>query len=114
CQYCIHLVERFAARFPNTKDIIKFVNCLIPKLHLQGHKDDCQYRYSLNYTPGVGRTHGEAIEAGWAESNQTGGSTKEMNEGHREDTLSDFDGDANFLKMQQMSAYTFPAIYCID
>ncbi|TDL17558.1 hypothetical protein BD410DRAFT_843487 [Rickenella mellea] len=104
CQYCINLVKRFAERFPNRADIIKFVKCLVPKLHLQGHKDDCQYRYSLNYTPGVGRTHGEGIESGWAESNQAGGSTKEMNHGHWHDTLNDFHGDWNWVKMQNIGS----------
>jgi len=79
------------------------MRCWVPSLHILGHNEDCQIRYSLAYAEGVGRTHGEGIETCWAEQNQTGGMTKEMNAGHRHDTLNDFSGDWNWQKTQQMS-----------
>ena len=41
----------------------------IPKFHLPAHGSSCHTRYSFNYRPGVGRTHRENIESGWAHTN---------------------------------------------
>ena len=98
CQYGINLKERFTKFFPFSLFILDRVTGLVPKLHIQGHKEECQYRWSLNYTPGVGRTDGERIEGGWSEAKQAGGMTKEMNTGHRHDTLSDFQNHWNWIK----------------
>ena len=76
---------------------------LVPKLHLQGHTEDCQYRWSLNFTRWMGRTDGEHIEGGWSEAKQAGGMTKEMNTGHRQDTLSDFQNNWNWVKATKIS-----------
>ena len=76
---------------------------LVGKLHLRGHKEDCQYRFSLNYSDCCARTAGEAIEGSWRESKQAGASTQEMNPGHRHDTLTDFHNDWNFKKVLGLS-----------
>ncbi|KAF9063992.1 hypothetical protein BDP27DRAFT_1231225 [Rhodocollybia butyracea] len=55
---------------------------LIPKLHLKGHKSDCKYCYSLNYTDCCCQTNGEAIKCAWAENKPIGSSSKEMNHSH--------------------------------
>ena len=109
CQYGINIVERFQKNFPDLADVVGRIEFLVPKLHLQAHKDDCQYRYSLNFTKNVGRTHGEGIETGWVARNEEGGSTKEMNHGHRHNTLDDHSGDWNWTKVQCMctSFFTF-------
>ena len=83
CQYENKIEERFAKNFPDLVDVVSQIEFLVPKLHLHGHKDDCQYCYSLNFTDNAGRTHGEGIETGWAVRNEEGGSTKETNHGHR-------------------------------
>ncbi|KAJ7479061.1 hypothetical protein FB451DRAFT_1031983 [Mycena latifolia] len=75
---------------------------LVPKMHLQGHKDDCRYHWSLNWTKWMDRTDGERIEGNWAEAKQAGGMTKEMNAGHRHDTLNDFFNDWNWIKVQNL------------
>jgi hypothetical protein len=51
----------------------------------------------------MGRTDGERIEGGWSEAKQAGGMTKEMNSGHRHDTLTDFQNDWNWVKTQNLS-----------
>ncbi|EJD42016.1 hypothetical protein AURDEDRAFT_68052, partial [Auricularia subglabra TFB-10046 SS5] len=53
CQYGVKLVSRFSksALLPR----IEKLKVLIPKLHLQGHKENCRYLYSLNYTRYCGR-----------------------------------------------------------
>jgi hypothetical protein len=112
CQYSINLKERFATSFPSLLFILDRISKLIPKLHIQGHKEECQYRWSLNYTPGVGRTDGERIEGGWSEAKQAGGMTKEMNTGHRHDTLSDFQNHWNWIKATDIG--TFLCIYSVN
>ena len=102
CQYEKKFETRVQKNFPSLLDDISELRFWIPSMHVIGHNEDCQYRYALAYAPGVGRTHGEGIETCWAEQNQTGGMTKEMNHGHRHDTLDDFSGDWNWLKTQQM------------
>ncbi|KAF8874974.1 hypothetical protein BD779DRAFT_1613491 [Infundibulicybe gibba] len=72
---------------------------LIPKFHLPAHRQICQTTYSFNYTPGVGRTDGEAPERGWAAINPAANSTKEMGPGSRQDTLNDHFGDYNWRKV---------------
>ena len=100
CQYYIHLKKRFESNFPDLADVIDIIHLLVPKKHLDGHKDDCKYRFSLNYTEGVGRSHGEGIEASWAESKQSGGSTRQMNHGHRHDTINDLHNYWNWNKLR--------------
>jgi len=99
CQYGINFVPRMEARFPHLKGRLHRVVFLVPKMHLYGHKEDCQYLYSFNFTPGVGRTEGETPERGWAIVNLHAGSTFEMNGGHRHDSLNTELTDMNFKKM---------------
>ncbi|KDR71018.1 hypothetical protein GALMADRAFT_15660, partial [Galerina marginata CBS 339.88] len=103
CQFCINLKERFAQAFPTVSDIVNRIRHFVPKLHIQGHKDDCQYRWSLNFSRWTGRTDGERIESSWTEAKQAGGMTKEMNTGHRHDTLTDFQNDWNWVKAQKLA-----------
>lgn len=71
---------------------------LVPKFHLPAHIKPCRTRFSFNYTPGVGRTDGEAPERGWAEVNPLAASTREMGPGARRDTLDSHFGDYNWRK----------------
>ncbi|KAK7056512.1 hypothetical protein VNI00_003068 [Paramarasmius palmivorus] len=108
CLYSICLLSRFNANFQGTKYFEKLKGVIggilhrVPKMHLQGHIADCQYRWSLNYTPCMGRTCGEGIEGSWAEAKQAGGMTKEMNAGHCADTLTALQNDWNLVKMQKL------------
>ncbi|KAI6119465.1 hypothetical protein EV401DRAFT_2071463 [Pisolithus croceorrhizus] len=54
----------------------KHVSFFVPKFHLPAHIMPCQWKYSFNWTCGVGRTDGEAPERGWAHINPVGSSTK--------------------------------------
>ncbi|KAF8520555.1 hypothetical protein JB92DRAFT_2786172 [Gautieria morchelliformis] len=102
CQYMVHLVTRFRQHFPTLVPVVFRMTALIPKMHLAGHKLDCGYRWSLKFTYGMGRTCGELIETVWSELNQANGSVKEMNHGHRHDTLDDLYSDWNWSKVQNM------------
>ena len=110
CQYERNVGKRFDKHFSDLSDVVRNIRYWIPQLHIHGHNDDCQYQYSLSFAEGVGQTHGEGIETCWAEQNQTGGMVKEMNKGHRHDTLVNFSSDWNWLKIQQMG--TFPNNRC--
>ncbi|KAF7969559.1 hypothetical protein HWV62_26913 [Athelia sp. TMB] len=107
CQYGINLVERFRKSFPGLVGTAEKLVLLVGKMHLRGHKEDCQYRFSLNYTDCCGHTAGEAIEGSWAEAKQAGTSTKEMNPGHRHDTLTDYQNDWNHGKVQGLTDYLY-------
>ncbi|KAG1792867.1 hypothetical protein EV424DRAFT_1475732 [Suillus variegatus] len=83
-------------RFNQDGKVIKF---FVPKFHLAAHIEVCQTEFSFNWTPGVGRTDGEAPERGWANMNRVASSTKEMGPGSRRDTLNDHFGDSNWKKI---------------
>ncbi|EMD32303.1 hypothetical protein CERSUDRAFT_58774 [Gelatoporia subvermispora B] len=72
-----------------TKQQDLVIRPLIPKAHIEGHRPSCRTAYSFNLTPGVGRTHGESIEAEWAHSGGTTSSTREMGPAARHAALDD-------------------------
>ncbi|KLO04261.1 hypothetical protein SCHPADRAFT_840849 [Schizopora paradoxa] len=96
CQYSKKVSSRFRTYFPECEETVSNIRFYVPKLHGHGHTEDCQYLFSLDYASNIGRTHGERIESGWAEGNQAGPSTREMNAGHRHETLSCYYNDWNF------------------
>ncbi|KAG2130740.1 hypothetical protein DEU56DRAFT_740592, partial [Suillus clintonianus] len=83
----------------------KKFNFFIPKFHLAAHIKACQTKFSFNWTPGVGRTDGEAPERGWANINRVATSTKEMGPGARREILDDFFGDSNWKKTTVLGLY---------
>ncbi|PBK60419.1 hypothetical protein ARMSODRAFT_841030, partial [Armillaria solidipes] len=100
CQYHAKLHQCFKANFINVADIIDIILCLVPKMHLDRHIERCKYKFSLNYTKGMARSHGEGIEQSWAETKQSGGSTRQMNHSHRHDKLNDFHNFWNWVKAE--------------
>lgn len=100
CQFHRRIKDRFRTRFPDIAlDHFKKVKYVIPKMHALAHVEDCQYLYSLNFTPGSGRTDGEAPERNWAALNPLSMSTREMNSAHRHEVLEDHMNEINFKKM---------------
>ncbi|KAG1823160.1 hypothetical protein DFJ58DRAFT_720087 [Suillus subalutaceus] len=65
----------------------KKITFFVPKFHLPAHIQQCQTRFLFNFSPGIGRTDGEALD------------TKEMGPGARRDTLGGFFGDWNWRKI---------------
>ncbi|KAF8955769.1 hypothetical protein BDZ97DRAFT_1709000 [Flammula alnicola] len=104
CAYCVKIVGRFTKNFHDLLDSIKKIRWLIPLVHVQNHKDNCTYFFSSAYMENVGHFHGETAEHAWPELNQLGAQTRQMNNGHRQDTLIDHHGDWNFKKLANMSA----------
>ncbi|KAF6763520.1 hypothetical protein DFP72DRAFT_986476 [Ephemerocybe angulata] len=105
CQWRVKLQERCQQYEANilTSESPPEITFLVPKFHLPAHVEDCRTKFSFNYTPGVGRTDGEAPERGWAASNDLAYSTREMGPGSRRDTLDDCFGDSNWQKVTNLA-----------
>ncbi|KAG6819307.1 hypothetical protein H0H93_013170 [Arthromyces matolae] len=106
CQWAILLFTRILLYPPNvlsSRDDRPDMTFLVPKFHLNAHRPECRANFSLNFTPHVGRTDGEAPERGWAAVNAVANSTKEMGPGSRRDTLDDHFGDYNWRKIITMA-----------
>jgi len=56
------------------------------------------YLYSASYQDSTGHFHGVGTEQYWAENNQMGPQTRQMNPGHRQDRISEHHGDWNWRK----------------
>ncbi|KAG6809601.1 hypothetical protein H0H92_015594 [Tricholoma furcatifolium] len=98
CQWARHLPSRASVYADKTLNKRQLVY-LVPKFHLQAHRQECQVQFSFNFLRHVGRTDGEAPERGWAAINAVANSTKEMGPGSRRDTLDDHFGDYNWRKI---------------
>ncbi|THU90019.1 hypothetical protein K435DRAFT_802306 [Dendrothele bispora CBS 962.96] len=82
CQWHKHLAKRMES-MPELVRVdvpARTMDYVIPKLHIHGHNLNCQLNFSLNYTPGVGRTDGK------------------MGPGTRHDTLDDHLHHWNWMK----------------
>ncbi|KAJ7844019.1 hypothetical protein B0H14DRAFT_2248006, partial [Mycena olivaceomarginata] len=72
CEYFINLEERFRKSFPDLVPMVK------------------RMRW--------GDFHGETAEQYWPEANQLGPHVRQMNNGHRQDTMINHHGDWNHKK----------------
>ena len=111
CGYSLHAVERFSIHFPEMVSHIEKMHWLIPVVYVQNHKDNCMYLFSSAYIPGAGHKHRETTEMTWAEFNQLGPQTRQMNNGHRQDTIIDHFGDWNWKKTANMCMFS-SSWYC--
>ncbi|KAF9003816.1 hypothetical protein BDZ89DRAFT_913088, partial [Hymenopellis radicata] len=98
CQWNVNFFQRCQAMsiLPSVHFDPKRIRFYVPKFHLWAHQPVCHAPYSLNFAPGVGRTHGETIEENWSQSNRAAAQTKAMGPGARQDTLDDVFGAHNF------------------
>ena len=101
CRWSInlfHRIEKYSPDLRITKE--KFtLEYFILKFHLPAHGSSCHTKFSFNYRPGVGRTHGENIESGWAHMNPTAVATREMGAGARHSVLDNHWGGWNWRKI---------------
>ncbi|TRM55184.1 hypothetical protein BD626DRAFT_579197 [Schizophyllum amplum] len=101
CQYSKNLVERMAKlpdRLRRKLDVSR-MRFVIPKLHIHGHKLECQLAYNFNYTLGAGRTDGEGVERPWSQLGPLGTALRAMGPGSAADMLDDHIGYLNFMKL---------------
>lgn len=104
----MNLITRWAEEFPGSSinDLLVYIG----KMHLQNHCESCQYLFSLYFALGVGRLDGEELERFWAEANQIARSTKQMNPGHRIDTIDDMINDWNKTKQFVQGSFSYICI----
>ncbi|KZV60537.1 hypothetical protein PENSPDRAFT_593941 [Peniophora sp. CONT] len=81
------------------------VRYAVPKFHLPAHGEDCNEDYNLNYTQGAGRTCGEGIEAGWANTNGAALMTREMGPHARHFALNDLFQSINWGKLLSLGTW---------
>ncbi|KAK7016791.1 hypothetical protein VNI00_018800 [Paramarasmius palmivorus] len=107
CLYKVRFPERlqrWPAHFSDPKlvELLSAARGCIPQLHIEGHGVSCKACYHYDYTRHVGCTNGKMVETPWSPEKLTRGSTRQMNDGHRHDTLDDFHGFWNFCKVQKL------------
>ncbi|KAF8803122.1 hypothetical protein BYT27DRAFT_7226149 [Phlegmacium glaucopus] len=107
CGYSVNAVERFLEHFPKEAEFIKRTRWLIPFLHVQNHKDNCTYRFLCAYTECACHFQGETAEMTWVELNQLAPQTRQMNNGHRQDTIIDHHSHWNWMKTLNMVSQLF-------
>ena len=101
CQWGKHLQTRlnsYAVSTPELSDL-EYWKVVIPKFHLSGHGTKCQVSFNLGYTKWAGRTDGERIEAGWAQSTSMATWTRENSPNARRNILDDHWNASNWRKL---------------
>ena len=78
---------------------LKYWRVAVPKFHLPGHRTDCQLSYNLAYIKWAGRTDGEHIEAGWAQTSPMATWTRESGPNARRGILDDHWNAGNWRKL---------------
>lgn len=107
CRWSINLfrrIEEYPRELRISKDRFS-LEYFIPKFHLPAHGPSFHTLYSFNHRPGVGRTHGENIESGWAHVNPTAVATREMGAGARHSALDSHWGGWNWRKIVGLGKY---------
>jgi hypothetical protein len=114
CQWGINLKARFKSYALPTPDVSKlqYWKVVIPKFHLSGHGAKCQVIFNLNYTKWAGRTDGERIEAGWAQSTSMATWTRETSPNARRNILDDHWNATNWRKLLGLGEQL--AFYSVD
>ncbi|KAJ7027283.1 hypothetical protein C8F04DRAFT_1267195 [Mycena alexandri] len=104
CQYSVNVVERFEKYFDKaTVDIVKKMRWAVPALHIQGHQEDCMYKFATCYMLATGHFHGESAEYYWPELNQIGTQVTQMAGGRRQDIIALHHNDWNNKKTAKAS-----------
>lgn len=117
CQWSRNLVKRHsqlpdAMRLP--ANILSSILYFIPKFHIYGHGEKCQYIFSFNWQKWTARTNGEEPERWWAHINPISMSTKEMSPGGRHNVIDDHTASWNFRKIVNLGAWFLLTIIFIS
>ncbi|KAI0693053.1 hypothetical protein C8T65DRAFT_586112, partial [Cerioporus squamosus] len=107
CSYLKNILDRWdqGGLPPHLKPIVEKLQVLLPQLHMVAHREWCQTKFAVCYTPGARHTDGEAVEPLWASHNQAGRSTQKMNGGARHDALNNMFSFWNWLKHETIGKY---------
>jgi hypothetical protein len=124
CKYSVNYIKRVTAIIEDTtqstgptrkaalvnKDPETLASCLfwrVPKFHLGGHQDSCAEKFSFNYEPLSGRTHGEHVETIWSDLNAFKYQTSEMSTGHRQEVIGHGMNTINWGKLTKIGKFRF-------
>lgn len=115
CQWFTRFSTIRRQRLPAHLQVLPaWMRALVPKFHLQSHKDSCHSAFSFNYAAGSARTDGEGVERNWDELNGQAPSTAEMLPGHRWETLDDCCGWANWRKSMGLGKCAYHNIFALS
>ncbi|KAJ6484788.1 hypothetical protein C8R45DRAFT_1075191 [Mycena sanguinolenta] len=103
CEYSTLLESRFDNHFSDLVNDVKTIRWGVPAVHVEAHEDCCKYLFGTAYKECVGHFHGETAEHYWPEANQLGPHVRQMNNGHRQDTLIIHHGDWNHKKTMKLA-----------
>ncbi|KAJ7025262.1 hypothetical protein C8F04DRAFT_1269385 [Mycena alexandri] len=98
CQYSVNVVKRFKKSFPDIAHIMEKMRWAVPALHIQGHQEDCMYKFATCLMLATGHFHGESAEYYWPELNQIGTQVTQMGGGRRQDVIAVNHNDWNYKK----------------
>lgn len=114
CQWSVNLFSRLrdglaSGSYPES--YASFVDILlrffVPNFHLHAHGIKCTTRYSFNFNPWVGLTHGETVEQEWAHIGAVATSVREMGTAARHATLDDHWGFWNWRKIATTGSFFY-------
>lgn len=117
CSWAVNFEERMQKHYPDMKlspEVYSRMRYFIPKKHLPGHGAKCRTRYSFNWQPYVGRTHGKTVEQEWSHINGAVLMTREMGSGARHAALDDHWGGWNWLKLIGLGMFVDPVIFGLN
>ncbi|KZV59865.1 hypothetical protein PENSPDRAFT_719810 [Peniophora sp. CONT] len=104
CITTVNLVNRFREDYPDLVPVVEKMRWGIPAVHCPNHKEQCWFEFGTGYLECWCHFFGETAEHYWAEANQIGNFTRQMNAGHRHDVLNDHHGDWNWKKTIRLPA----------
>ena len=81
------------------------VHALVPKFHLQSHKEKYHAPFSYNYQKGTSRTEGKGVEQNWDWMNPPVTFTCEMTPGNWWDVLNDCFSWLHFWKIMGLGMF---------
>ncbi|KAF9054761.1 hypothetical protein BJ165DRAFT_1566299, partial [Panaeolus papilionaceus] len=104
CQYSIHLRacidELLSAGVPNLWELV--IDRAIGLFHVHDHKDECFFRFSPTFIPGLGTVAGEILESLWAALNEISIAVRTSGPAFRMEMLDDHTNDSNHKKILNM------------
>ncbi|KAF9033343.1 hypothetical protein BJ165DRAFT_1309566, partial [Panaeolus papilionaceus] len=105
CQYFVKLRGRIdpmlASGDPDLRALV--IDRAIGLFHVHAHKDQCFFRYSPTFIPGLGTVAGEILESLWAALNDISISLRTTSLSYCAETLDDHATDSNHKKMLNMA-----------
>jgi len=101
CSLCINFVRRLKTEFPDASALHAAASNLIwviPKMHIHGHTERCQYQFHLAFTEGVGRTDGEGVERVWVDTKAIAIISRDASPAARTDIINSEHNWANWVR----------------